>query len=264
MKNLIPALFILLLVSSCKKEEINPGLLKEFTIQSAANGAAYCIKVALPENYDPARKKYATIYVLDGKENFDYVATKCKKLSSNYAVQNVLVVSIGYGYDRSIDYTPTKASQGGGGAEKFMQFIAHELIPEIESTYAADTSRKSKVIIGHSFGGLLGAYAFANFNHVFGNYLLLSPSLWYDNEILLRMEAASRATNSTSEQLVYMGIGGLEGNGRMQAPFEAFYQRLNHYYPAIKITKHIENGLDHVGSKNPNISHALDYYFQNQ
>lgn len=264
MKKSIPALLILLLFSACKKEEINPHLLKQFTIQSAANGATYCIKIALPENYDTTSKKYGTVYVLDGDENFEYVANKCKKLSSAYGMQNVLVVSIGYGYDRSVDYTPTRVNSKGGGAEKFMQFIALELIPRIESGYAADTSRKSRVIIGHSFGGLLGAYAFANFNHIFGNYLLLSPSLWYDNEILLRMEATGRANNSANGQLVYMGIGSLDGNGRMQAPFEAFYQRLSHHYPAIKITKHIENGLDHVGSKNPNISHALDYYFQNQ
>lgn len=263
MKNIIPLLLILA-IASCKKEDFNPNLTKQFSIQSTSNGARYMIKVAVPENYNPLNQKYAAIYVLDGEENFSNVAKQCQKLSSTYSTSKVLVVSIGYGYDRSVDYTPTKASMGGGGAEKFMLFIKDELIPKIESDYAADTSRAGRTILGHSFGGLFAAYAFANYNSVFGNYLMLSPSLWYDNEILFRMEQENRSTNSKYQQWVFMGIGGLEGNGRMQAPFEGFYQRLNHNYPGIKLTKHIATGMDHVGSKNPNITEALNFYFQNR
>ncbi len=258
MKNII-TLLLILTIASCKKEAFNPNLTKQFTIQSTSNGASYTIKVALPENYNLENQKYAAIYVLDGEENFGNVAKQCQKLSSD-----VLVVSIGYGYDRSVDYTPTKASMGGGGAEKFMQFIKDELIPKMESDYAADTARASRTILGHSFGGLFAAYAFANYNGVFGNYLMLSPSLWYDNEILFRMEQDNRTAISKNQQLVFMGIGALEGDGRMQAPFEGFYQRLSHNYPGIKLAKHTVPSRDHVGSKNPNITEALNFYFQNR
>ena len=98
------------------------------------------------------------------------------------------MVSIGYGYDRALDYTPTKAKEGDGGADKFMAFIKDELIPKMELDFGADTLRKNRIIIGHSFGGLFAAYAFTNYNNVFGNYIMLSPSLWYDNEILFQME----------------------------------------------------------------------------
>ncbi len=264
MKNLI-AILLVLVISSCKKEVFNPINTKEFSIHSISNGADYHIKVSVPENYNPETEKYATMYVLDGEENFSFVANHCEKISHANSTSNVLVVSIGYGYDRAVDYTPTNVNNsGGGGAEKFMLFIKDELIPKMEGDYAADTTRASRVIIGHSFGGLFAAFAFANYNQVFGNYLMLSPSLWFDDEILFKMEQQNRNINKENHQLVYMGLGQLENEGRMLAPFEAFYQQLENNYPDIAIKSHFVPRLDHMGSKNENIIEALNFYFQNR
>lgn len=263
MKRLIPLLLLVLLMAACKKEKVNPAQTSTFCIQSAANGANYTIKVALPDNYDAA-KKYATIYVLDGKDNFDYVAVNAKKISNELGKTNALVVCIGYGNDRAVDYTPTDAKEGDGGADGFMQFIKNELVPKMEHDYSADTQRQSRTILGHSFGGLLAAYAFTNYNSVFGNYIMLSPSLWYDNEILLKLEQEHRAANQGNPQLVFMGLGELENSGRMQAPYVAFLQRLQQHYPGMKIDSNIESQLDHVGSRNPNILKGLRFYFQNK
>ena len=62
---------LILLLGSCKKETFNSGITKEFTLQSTANGASYEIKVGVPANYNPSGEKYATIYVLAGKEIFE-------------------------------------------------------------------------------------------------------------------------------------------------------------------------------------------------
>jgi uncharacterized protein len=258
------ALILLLFLGSCKKEVFNPGLTKEFILQSAADGASYNIKVGLPANYNPSGEKYAAVYVLDGEENFAFVANKCKEISEKYAAKNVLVVSIGYGKDRSIDYTPTKVSSITGGGEQFLHFIETQLIPKIEQDYGADTTRGSRVILGHSYGGLFGAYAFSINNKLFGNYILLSPSLWFDNLVCLQQEKDNRAFNKNRKQLVFMGLGEAENNGRMQAPFEAFYKTLHDNYTNIKLAKNLEPNLDHVGSKNPNIVKGLNYYFQNR
>lgn len=263
MKNLLPILLILAFVS-CQKEVFNPQQTSEFSIHSTTNGADYKIKVAVPQNYNPETHDYATIYVLDGDENFKFVADNCEKISTELSTTNVVVVSIGYGNDRSIDYTPSDAKEGDGRADDFIGFIQSELIPEMEREYGVDTARESRIILGHSFGGLFAAYAFTNFNNVFGNYLMLSPSLWYDNEILLRYEQDYRTTNNENQQLVYMGLGELEKGGRMLAPFEAFYNRLEANYPGIKLQKHLEPRLDHVGSKNPNILEGLHFYFENR
>lgn len=250
--------------TSCKEEIFTPNLTDEFTLQSTSNGGTYKIKVALPDHYDSTVKLYGTVYVLDGEENFDFVANHCRELSNTISVNNVIVVSIGYGKDRSIDYTPTKVSSITGGAPQFLEFIKNQLIPGIEQRYRVDTTRNGRVILGHSYGGLFGAYLFAIDNKLFGNYILLSPSLWYDNEITMSMEKENRNANRGSQQLVFMGIGEAENAGRMQAPFEAFYQTLVKNYSAIHIARNREKNLGHVGSKDPNIILGLQYYFENR
>ncbi len=258
------AVVLLSFLGSCKKEVFSPELTREFSIQSKANGATYGIKVGLPANYDPSVGKYATIYVLDGEEDFDFVSNQCKEITDKNAVEHVLVVGIGYGKDRSIDYTPTKISSVTGGAPEFLNFIETQLIPEMEAQFGADTARSSRVILGHSYGGLFGAHVFCVDNELFGNYILLSPSLWFDDLVSLQLEEDYREYNKDRSQLVFMGIGEAENLGRMQAPFEAFYQTLHDNYSAIQLTKNREEDLGHMGSKHPNIIKGLNYYFQNR
>jgi len=260
---IVGASILVSLMGSCTEEEFNPTLTQEFSIQSVSNGATYQIRVALPINYN-AGEKYASIYVLDGEENFDLVANNCQEISKNYATQNVVVVSIGYGRDRSIDYTPTKDGKGTGGGAEFLGFIKSQLIPRMEEDFSVDTTRSSRVILGHSYGGLFGACVFAVDNNLFGNYIILSPSIWFDNEVSLQLELDNRAANKDRQQLVFLGLGEAENAGRMQAPFEAFYQTLRDNYTNMKLSKNREKNLDHVGSKNPNIVKGLNYYFQNR
>src|SRR6188508_691804 len=122
MKTTIAFVLVLLFAASCKKEVIEPKCIRQFNMTSSANSGNYEIKIALPCNYDPEYRKYATIYVLDGEDNLDFVTAEAGRLSRKYSTDGVLVVSIGYGKDRATDYTPTKA-QGEGGAPLFMQFI---------------------------------------------------------------------------------------------------------------------------------------------
>lgn len=258
------ALLMGIVQGSCKKEEFDPLLTHEFAIASNANGATYNIRVGLPVNYNPGVEKYSSIYVLDGEENFAFVSNQCKEISDKLSVPNVVVISIGYGKDRSKDYTPSEVSSVTGGGPQFLNFIETQLIPVIEENVSVDTSRSSRVILGHSYGGLFGAYAFGTDNKLFGNYILLSPSLWFDDLISLQFEKHHRAENKDRSQLVFLGIGEAENFGRMQAPFEAFYQVLQGQYSNIKLEKNKEKNLGHLGSKNPNIVKGLNFYFQNR
>lgn len=253
-----------MVLAYCKEEVAEPNLVRQFAITSAVNGATYDIKVALPDDYLSSNGQCAVIYVLDGDDNFNLVASECARLSARYSTANALVVSIGYGRSRDLDYTPTETSSSMGGAAEFMQFIKEELVPRMEQEFRADTARSSRAILGHSFGGLFGAYAFAADNSLFGNYLLLSPSLWFDNEVTLRMELARRSALKNKQQLVFMGLGKMENMGKMQAPFEAFFQVLAENYPNTRLEKNMEEDLGHMGSKNPNIRKGLDFYFKNR
>jgi predicted alpha/beta superfamily hydrolase len=261
---IVMALVLGVLLSSCEEETFDPALTRTFTIESPSIGATYPIQVALPENYNTSGERFSTIYVLDGEQDFDLVANTCKSLADRYSVPNVLVVSIGYGRDRSIDYTPTKTGTSTGGAPEFLEFLVSELIPKIEQDYNVETTRESRAILGHSYGGLFGAYAFAVNNSVFGNYIMLSPSFWFDDEVSMILEKQHRVDNKDIRQLVFMGIGEAENIGKMQAPFEAYYQTLHNNYSDMSLSKNREDDLSHMGSKDPNIVKGLNHYFQNR
>lgn len=253
-----------LMMLSCQEEVPEPALVAKLSITSATNGATYDIKIAKPVDYLTSNEKYAVIYVLDGEENFDFVASHCKKLSDSHGLANVLVVSIGYGRDREMDYTPTKTGETTGGATEFLQFIKEQLIPKMEQDFKADTARSSRVILGHSYGGLFGAWAFATENSLFGNYILLSPSLWFDNEVTLRMESYNRNSIKDRQQLIFMGVGEMENSGRQQAPFEGLYKAIRENYSNVRMSRNREKDLDHVGSKQPNMLKGLEFYFLNR
>jgi predicted alpha/beta superfamily hydrolase len=260
----INGILLVLVFSSCKKEVFDPELTKEFKLVAQSNGATYKIKVALPTTFSSSPGKYATLYILDGEEDFAFVANKCSEISAQKGTTNVLAVSIGYGRDRSIDYTPTRMSSVTGGAPQFLNFIETQLVPYMEQQYKADTARSSRVILGHSYGGLFGAYAFSVDNKLFGNYILLSPSLWFDNFVTIQLEKKKREINKGNRQLVFMGLGNNEDEDRMKTPFITFYRTLQNNYVNLKLAKNLEDKTGHMDSKKPNIIKGLDYYFENR
>jgi uncharacterized protein len=273
MRKLLFLFISLLFLVSCSKnlELLDTSLTKDFIMFSKEKNKDYRMWVQLPEGYD-VTKTYATIYVLDpdddaegGNSNFTYVAKLCQKISKDNGKQNVIVVGIRHGDYREIDYTPTKYTttgfSGEGGSEKFVNFIKKELVLRIQKDFRADSSRAKRTIIGHSLGGLCGAYTFTKHNEAFGNYLLLSPSLIYDNEIILQYEQETRAAIKSKKQLVYLGVGGTEAN--MVPPSDLLYQRIQKHYTNAQSELYINPGKGHNSSKDENIKNALEFYFKN-
>jgi predicted alpha/beta superfamily hydrolase len=135
-----------------------------------------------------------------------------------------------------------------------------ELIPKIESDYSVDTTPKSRVLIGHSHGGLLTTYFFTKHPNVFHNYLTLSPSLWYDNEILLQYETETRTNNSVINTLVFTGSGELEEIFVLRA--REWNYRLSTFYPNCIHAYQIVNNRNHRESALPNAETGLEFYFK--
>lgn len=263
---LISACFmeVLFLFSSCKKDNINPEQIEEFSIHSDNTGSVYRVWVVLPEDYNPDLI-YETVYLLDAQTfylRYDKIAKITKEQSLKFNKQNVIVVGISSKNDRTRDFTPSPTTFGDGGSDKYSKFLEFELIPKIESDYTVDTTAKSRLIIGHSFGGLLASYLFIKQNHIFYNYLMLSPSLWYDNEILLRQEPDFREQNATINNLVFIGCGEMEEVIVLGA--QEWNYRLSTYYPNCKLYFHKVIYKAHIGSALPDVEKGLEFYFKNK
>jgi predicted alpha/beta superfamily hydrolase len=131
---------LLIVFAACRKEKINPDFTRVFTIHSKIKDRDYRIKVQLPEDYDPASEKYASMYMLDAfrstVKDFAFVSKTCTKLAEEQHTLNVIVVGIDYGDAREDDYTPAITEGNGGDDARFADFIEKELQPANEHDFA--------------------------------------------------------------------------------------------------------------------------------
>jgi predicted alpha/beta superfamily hydrolase len=135
-----------------------------------------------------SKSKFEVIYVLDGQAQFINVVNALKQLNQNEKI----VVGIGNVWLRDRDYTPThvnsspfldsKAAAVSGGGKSFVSHVENELLPYIKSHYPVDTSA---MLIGHSLGGLIAMDILLNHSYLFQKYLIIDPSMWWDDCKLL-------------------------------------------------------------------------------
>lgn len=182
-------------------------------IESAQLSETRTLNIYLPDSYSKnAAEKYPVIYLLDGSadEDFIHITGLVQFLTMIGAMPNSIVVGIG-NVDRKRDFTfPTRNGEDlkkyptTGHSDKFIAFIEKELQPYIEKNYRVSTER---TIIGQSLGGLLATEILLKKPELFDNYVIVSPSLWWDAESLLS-KAPELLKNTTSRPLkVYVSVG---------------------------------------------------------
>jgi len=167
-------------------------------------------------NPNNAGLRYPVVYVLDGPEHFASVSGIIQYLSEangNMICPDMIVVGIN-NTDRTRDLTPTNSHldyenkptgsfKTSGGGEKFTSFIEKELMPYIESKYPAAPFR---ILIGHSFGGLTAVNILINHTELFNAYSIIDPSMWWDNNKLLKQAHDVLSQKSFAGRSVFMGI----------------------------------------------------------
>lgn len=186
-----------------------------------AGDRAYRLYVVTPPGYDApknAQRRYPVIYLNDGDLFFAAAAGAPLLSYYNGLIEETILVGISYaeGDDplasRRRDFTPVRDEslemETGGGAD-YLAAFKNNFIPMIEGAYRADPSRRT--LAGHSFGALFGLYALLSEPALFANYIIVSPSLWYGDNALARLEATYADGDDALPALVYMAVGDLEG-----------------------------------------------------
>lgn len=201
-------LFLLLLSSHFINGQDSPVNKKIDTIHSAILKEDRYIWVHLPGKA-LGISSYPVIYILDGQIHFDEVNTILRRISKETgkdAANEMIVVSIGNIWQRYKDYSPThvrsspwldsySASISGGG-DTFISFLQNELFPHVQSKY---TSSPTRMLIGHSMGGLIAMDILLKHSGMFDYYAVIDPSMWWDEEKLLN-ESKSILANKTFEK----------------------------------------------------------------
>ena len=202
-----------------KEKKVEPtkpfilGVIEE--IQSEILGEKRVLNVYLPEGYnDNDSIKYPVIYLLDGSADEDFIhivgLVQFNSFEWIRQVPKSIVVGIA-NVDRRRDFTfPTtiqkdkKSHATSGYSDKFMSFIEKELQPFIESTYK---SNEIKTIIGQSLGGLLATEILLKKPMLFNKYIIVSPSLWWNNGSILTQTSALLTETFRRPTDVYIGVG---------------------------------------------------------
>jgi predicted alpha/beta superfamily hydrolase len=169
------------------------------------------LNIYLPEGYhsnDTAH--YPVIYLLDGSANEDFVhiAGLVQFFNMMEMMPKAIVVGIA-NIDRKRDFTfPTSIAKDKasfpttGGSEKFIAFVEQELQPFIEKNYRTSSQ---KILIGQSLGGLVATEILFKKPALFNNYIIVSPSLWWDAQSLLKTKPAlHKAAQNT---IVFLAVG---------------------------------------------------------
>ena len=159
--------------------------------------------VYLPPHYDPeAADRYPVLYLHDGQNVFDratsfgeewHVDETAEELIGAGAIEPLIIVAIyNTGEHRLDEYTPTaEPDRGRGGhADDYGRMLVEELKPFIDTTYKTMPSAASTAIGGSSLGGLLTMHLGLRYPTAFSRLAVLSPSVWWDDCVILREVAA--------------------------------------------------------------------------
>lgn len=184
-------------------------------IQSVQLKEKRILNIYLPEGYNKNDStSYPVIYLLDGSADEDFIHVAGLVQFNTFEWVNRLPKSILVGIatvDRRRDFTfPTtieadlKKYPTTGHSNKFIAFIEKELQPFIEKKYK---TTGTKTIIGQSLGGLLATEILLKQPTLFNKYVIISPSIWWDNGSLLNYNAPLLLDSFSRQTDIYIGVG---------------------------------------------------------
>ncbi|REC46288.1 alpha/beta hydrolase [Chryseobacterium pennipullorum] len=199
------------------------------TIRSKTLNEERTLNIYLPQNFDKS-KAYPIIYLLDGSinEDFIHVSGLVQFFNQMYSMPETIVVGIA-NIDRKRDFTfhtdlkdLQKDYPTTGHSDKFITFFEKELKPYVESQFKTT----EKYLFGQSLGGLLATEILLKKPEMFNNYFIISPSLWWDDESLLKQAPELLSKSADNKKFVYVSVGKGE-HPVMIKDAEAFYDALN-------------------------------------
>jgi predicted alpha/beta superfamily hydrolase len=164
-------------------------------------------------------RKPVPIYVMDGWDNFATVVGLVRMMQWGGSVPPCLVIGLGYedpvaadkASRRRYDLTPNAngpiTDVRYGGSAQYRSFIKTVVKPLIERSFIVDTAQST--LVGHSLGGLFALETALKEPTLFPNVLALSPSLWFDNHLVLQQWRAALKENAPFPRVVALA-GDLE------------------------------------------------------
>lgn len=188
-------------------------------VPDPVSGRNYQVFVALPAGYaENPDKRYPVLYVTDADYAFPLVWQMARRLNvEGRKIEDFILVGLSYAkgeggmQSRRRDYTPTAngpssspADAVHGGASDYITYLETQALPFVAKRYRSDESRR--MLLGHSYGALLGTQVLLERPQLFSGYILGSPSYWFDkHEMERRLAAADKPAEFSARAYMYVG-----------------------------------------------------------
>jgi predicted alpha/beta superfamily hydrolase len=257
--------------ASAAQVEGGPYVLKGtqvWTVPDPVSGRDYEVFVSLPASYEAnPQRRYPVVFVTDADYAFPIIRQVARRVNLDEPViEEFILVGLSYSrgdsgiVSRNRDYTPTpngprsaSATVHGQGAA-YQAYLKNRVIPFVEQRFRADPARR--VLLGHSYGGLLGAQILFTDPAMFHGYVLGSPSFWFDKRHIMTLEADYARAHKDLPADVFMYVGGYEAPGPssrnttgpdMVADVKTMERVLkSHGYPGLKVRSTVLEDEDHL------------------
>lgn len=178
------------------------------------------VSVALPPSGEEG--PFHVLYLLDGFLTF-VVAAQIARTTRSFSLGQLRPVAVvGNSPDtddpgrlvaqRARDLTPTDATSpylraepayGTGGADAMLDLIHEVIAPHVEAIHSIDPA--DRALGGFSLGGLMTCWTLLRRPKGFRRFLAVSPSLWWDDHLLLDDLRSPIAERDASD--VYLAVG---------------------------------------------------------
>ena len=184
-------------------------------IPSKAFHATRDAYVWMPRGEAVTATRYPVLVFPDAEETGQFRAAlaNIQFLINRELIPPLMVVGVPYFANRRHELTPpatgstAKSYPAAGGADDDLRFIADELLPWIDAHYPTVPTR---LIAGHSLGGLFVLHAMATRPALFRVVIAMSAPLWW-NDGAFSPELASRIASDTAPRTLYLTSGTVGG-----------------------------------------------------
>ncbi len=254
-----------------------------WNVPDPVSGRMYQVFVALPPSYDESPdRRYPVLYVTDADYAFPLARQIGRRLNvEGPKLEEFILVGLSYSVgddgmtSRRRDYTPTPNGPSSapkdavhGGAAPYIAYMRDQVLPFVAGRYRTDESRR--LLLGHSYGALLGSQILFTDPDMFSGYIVGSPSFWYDRNVMSRFEKDYGAGHNDLKASVYMYVGEREsptfGNDAdMVADAKNMHAALRaHNYPSLRLKLDVLNDEDHLSVAPRGLTHGLKYLLGKQ
>ncbi|HEX9960797.1 MAG TPA: glycoside hydrolase family 15 protein, partial [Pyrinomonadaceae bacterium] len=159
------------------EERAIEGKIEEFDLQTKNFGGRR-IKVYLPFGYDGAKKRFPVLYFQDGSEYLQRAkaAVQQENLVKAGKLKPFIMVFI----------DPRERAKEYWANDDWADFVADELVPEIDKKYRTIANRDGRALLGASLGGITSVWIGLKHPGKFARIGGQSSSFWVDNERVVK------------------------------------------------------------------------------